>query len=87
MDKARMSILGSVPVVMALNLALLNHYFGSNTVIVNNKSTNNNSNYTVTDINPEINQYKVPKFFNTKKKLNITVVPPPPSHTFAGINE
>ena len=86
MDKARMTILSSVPVVMALNLALLNHYFGNPTIVVNNK-TKDYSNYTEIENNIQNNQYKVPKFFNTKKKLNVTVVPPPPAHIFAGINE
>ena len=86
MDKARMTILSSVPVVMALNLALLNHYFGNPTIVVNNK-TKDYSNYSEIDNNIQNNQYKVPKFFNTKKKLNVTVVPPPPPHIFVGVNE
>ena len=86
MDKARMGIIGSVPVVMALNLALLSHYFGNTTTTVN-KTTNNYTKYTETDNSTVNNQYKVPKFFNTRKKINVTVVPPPPSHVFAGINE
>ena len=87
MDRARIAILGSVPIVMAFNLAMLNHYFGNPTKVVIKDKTNS-YNYSDVDFNTENkNTYTVPEFFKNRKKIKIKRVPPPPAHTFAGFDE
>lgn len=82
-DRPRLIILSTVPITMAINFLLLNHFFGSS----NTKFQQHNQYSTSTEIKETQTTSSVkttPVFFRTNKKLKIAHFPPPPAHTFAG---
>lgn len=84
-DKNRIAILGSVPVVMIINLMLLNRYAGANPVV-------QKTDFTVNNTAPKEEKVVQTKTSNSgpimssrnKRKFVILYCPPPPPHTLCG---
>ena len=82
--KEKLAIIATVPIVMIINLSILNLYFGDKKNIrlpqeSNNTANINNNNSTISEKNSS------PVYFSkTKTKLKISHFPQPPKHTFAG---
>ena len=85
-DKTRLAILGSVPVVMIINLMLLDRYAGANPIV---KKNDYKVNKTVVKEEKVIQTAK-PSYSGpimsskNKKKFVILYCPPPPPHTLCG---
>ncbi len=84
MTRAKWLILSSVPIVMAINLFLLNHFLGTPAEA---KSIDKpNSPYAIKKTLKSVNviaQNKTSKF-QTTRKLTALSFPKPATHTFAG---
>ena len=84
-SKDKLVIIGTVPIVMIINLCLLNYFFGNKQEYKKpvasqlEKTTNSKD-------NTAVQSASTIKFANTRNKLNIAHFPEPPVHTYAGID-
>lgn len=84
MTRAKWLILSSVPVVMAINLLLLNYFLGTPVEAKNiDKKT---SPYTIKKTLKSVNviAQNTTSKFQTRRKLTALSFPKPAAHTFAG---
>ena len=79
-DGARKKIILSVPLVMVVNLSLLNYFFGDKNGIISKETVSTHQTREITEnksiYKPRINNFKYDNGRNVKS------YPPPPPHTF-----
>ena len=84
-DKKRIAILGSVPIVMIINLMLLDRYAGANLVVKKTDyKVNNTASKEEKVIQTKPSNYIPVMSSRNKRKFVILSCPPPPPHTLCG---
>ncbi len=87
MDRARMIIVGTVPITMVINLLLLNFFCGDKPELKNNQSLKVSNPVENTETIKTNTNYETPLFSKRIIKKNKTIsYTKPPSHVFVEFN-